>query len=126
MELHVIRNSQRGFTLVEVLVALVIVAIILLGNMAALSLSYRKNLQNILRDEAVKVAQEEMERYRDSGACDASVTRTRQIRNYQWNFTVNCDENPLSGGITQVTIRVSWQYPEGQNHSFRMVSYVQQ
>ena len=61
MELHVIRNSQRGFTLVEVLVALVIVAIILLGNMAALSLSYRKNLQNILRDEAVKVAQEEME-----------------------------------------------------------------
>jgi len=124
MELHAIRN-RKGFTLVEVLVAMVIMAIILLGNMAALSLSYRRNLQNILRDEAVKVAQEEMERYRDSGACDAVVTRTRQIRNYQWTFTVNCGENSLSGGITQVTIRVSWQYPEGQNHSFSIVSYVQ-
>ena len=108
----------------EVLVALVIMAIILLGNMAALSLSYRRNLQNILRDEAVKVAQEEMERYRDRGTCDASVSR--QIRNYQWTFNVNCATNSLlAGRITELTVTVSWQDPEGQNHSFRMVSYVQ-
>jgi len=125
MELHVIRNSQRGFTLVEVLVALVIIAIILLGNMAALSLSYRRNLQNIFRDEAVKVAQEAMEVYRDSASCPSSPV-TRQIRNYQQQFQVACDLTSLmNGNITQLTVTVSWEYPEGESHSIEMVSYVE-
>ena len=125
MELHVIRNSQRGFTLVEVLVALVIIAIILLGNMAALSLSYRRNLQNIFRDEAVKVAQEAMEAYRDNASCPSSPV-TRQIRNYQQQFQVACNPTSLmDGNITQLTVVVTWEYPEEQIHRIRMVSYVE-
>ena len=125
MELPVIRNSQRGFTLVEVLVALVIIAIILLGNMAALSLSYKRNLQNILRDEAVRVAQEAMEVYRDSASCPPSPVM-RQIRNYQQQFQVVCNETSLMDGkVTQLTVVVSWEYPEGQSHSIEMVSYVE-
>lgn len=117
-------KDKGGFSLLEVLVALVIVAIILLGNMVALSLSYRRNVENILRDEAVRVAQELMEVYRDNGSCPSPVSR--QIRNYQQTFQVSCNSTSLmDGNIVQLTITVSWIDPQGQSHNIEMVSYVE-
>ena len=119
--------KKEGLTLIEVLVAMVITAVILLGSMAAISYSYRQNVENSIRDEAVKVAQEQMEQYRDSGGCDASVVR--QFRNFTVSFSISLttiDHDP----VKQLQITVSWNHPweEAQpnvyTHSVSMESYL--
>jgi len=123
--------GNRGFTLLEVLIALTILAIILLGNMAALSISYRKNVENILRDEAVRVAQEYADRYRDTkseASCD--VTVQRQVRNFTVSYVVDCTPTLYSIGglanvITELSVQVTWNDPQGNSHNVTMVSYVQ-
>lgn len=53
-------SSNRGFTLVEMLVAMVIILVALLGLVQATLLSIEHNLKNLLRDEAVRLAEEQM------------------------------------------------------------------
>ena len=53
-------SSNRGFTLVEMLVAMVIILVALLGLVQASLLSIDNNLKNLLRDEAVRLADEQM------------------------------------------------------------------
>ena len=55
MEQVVCHDKRQGFTLIEVLVALVILAIMLLGLYYSLIVSYKYSISNILRDEAVKL-----------------------------------------------------------------------
>lgn len=126
---RIVKLDSQGFTLIEVLVALTILAIILLGNLAALSISYRKNVENLLRDEAVRIAQEYADRFRatkNEADCDVSVLR--QVRNYTVTYTVDCTPTSRSIGnvdITKLTVQVSWNDLEGNLHSIEMVSYVQ-
>ncbi|WP_456342734.1 type IV pilus modification PilV family protein [Thermovibrio sp.] len=59
------RASRGGFTVLEVLVASAIFAIVSLGLVAGLVLSYRITLSNQLRDEAVSILREEVELIRE-------------------------------------------------------------
>jgi prepilin-type N-terminal cleavage/methylation domain-containing protein len=53
-------SNKRGFTLIEMLVAMVIILVALLGLVQAAFLSIDNNLKNLLRDEAVRLAEEQM------------------------------------------------------------------
>jgi prepilin-type N-terminal cleavage/methylation domain-containing protein len=53
-------SSNRGFTLIEMLIALVIILLGLLGLLNAAFLSIDNNLKNLLRDEAVRIAEQQM------------------------------------------------------------------
>jgi len=122
-------EKEDGFTLLEVLVALTILAIILLGNMAALSLSYRKNVENILRDEAVRVAQEYADRYRDSHneAVCKNVVERRQVRNFEVEYSIDCNATSTAvTKLTDLTVQVTWTDFQGEIHSITMRSYVQE
>jgi prepilin-type N-terminal cleavage/methylation domain-containing protein len=56
---HPIQN-QRGFTLIEIMIALVVFMIIMLGVAAGMIQSIRVNKANAVRDEAVRLATDDL------------------------------------------------------------------
>jgi type IV pilus assembly protein PilV len=124
MEIH----NKKGFTLVEALVALSILAILLLGLLSSLIVSYEISTKNVIRDEAVKIAEEYAEKYRnmDLNSIPASDTKTetRQIRNATVNFLITTTSTPISANkLKQVTITVEWNY-KGKHYTHTITTIV--
>jgi type II secretory pathway pseudopilin PulG len=111
-------------TLVEVLVAMAIVFIIFLGMSSAGLVVLDQNIKNSQRDEAVGVAEMEMQEARNtpftvlaSAADNVSMpidNVSRQIRGLNVNYGVWRTVNHLDGNNLQVTIRVTWNRTENQ------------
>jgi type II secretory pathway pseudopilin PulG len=120
-------------TLVEVLVAMAIVFIIFLGMSSAGLVVLDQNIKNSQRDEAVSVAEMELQHVRNTQySVLASATNnlsvsidnvTRQIRGLNVNYGVwrtvrHLDLLDLQSPL-QVTIRVAWSRIEnGQTRSY--------
>jgi type IV pilus assembly protein PilV len=71
-------SSDGGFTLIEFLVAIVILTVGMLGLLQAVNVAVNNNLQNVLRNEAVMVGDGEMAKEIANGFELASVS----IKNY--------------------------------------------
>ncbi len=105
-------------TLIEVLVAMVIVFIVFLGMSSAGLVVLDQNIKNTQRDEAVSVAEMEMQQLRNTPfnvlalATDnvpVSIgTVPRQIRGLTVNYGVWRTVNHLNSNNLQVSIRVMW------------------
>ncbi|WP_029520371.1 prepilin-type N-terminal cleavage/methylation domain-containing protein [Persephonella sp. IF05-L8] len=124
MEIH---KSKKGFSLIEALVALFILALLLLGLLSSLIVVYDNSTKNLLRDEAVKIANEYAEKYRNmdfsSIPPSASVTEERKIRNAQVTYTVNVNSSDINNQIKRVQITVNWTY-KGKNYSHTVETLV--
>lgn len=116
-------KNERGMTIIEVLVSLVIVFIIFLGISAAGIVSLNANIRNELRDEAVSVADGELQEARRA-AFDNLVTLSpdnvvRRIRSVDRPFTVTRAVSNLDADNRQVTILVAWtRVEDGQTKSY--------
>jgi Tfp pilus assembly protein PilV len=124
LDIPVLKNSASGMTLVEVLIAMTIVFIVFLGMSSAGLVVLDQNIKNSQRDEAVSVAEMELQRVRNTPfatiANDNHVVY-RQIRGLNVGYAVaRTVANP--DGTTpvndpnnrQVTINVTWSRIE--NH----------
>ncbi len=117
-------KNNDGMTLVEVLVAMAIVFIIFLGMSSAGLVVLDQNIKNSQRDEAVSVAEMEMQEARNtlfsiltSAPDNVSVSIdnvSRQIRGLNVNYGVWRTVNHLNGNNLQVAIRVAWNRIENQ------------
>jgi len=58
-------EKEKGFSLVEVMIALVVLLLVFMGLMQTALLSIDSNMRNILRDEALKIAAERLEETRN-------------------------------------------------------------
>ena len=132
IKIIVLRNSE-GFTLVEVLVSMVIMAIIFLGLLQSITIYIRENLANSMRDEAVKIAQEcaeslrNLEKCTNSSSGDTTITDTisRNFRSFTQNFTITySNPNKFSSGTNNATIIVNYEYPQGKNHTYQLQTVV--
>lgn len=127
--------NQKGVTLVEVLISLVILLIVFMGLIQASILSINHNLRNAMRDEAVRVASEYMSRARSTANIDniagaqsaanlcpavftaaapLSTAVNRGIRNIKQQFivtTTGCYTD-TTYSIAEATITVAYIYPE--------------
>lgn len=102
--------------------ALLILAVILLGNLAALNLAQRWNLKNVLRNEALSLARKCLE-----GNCTSTAIKVRNI-----DVSYNVTFSPCTGnstffndlGLKCQSVVVSWNDPYGESHNVALIAYV--
>ncbi|MDR3570218.1 MAG: prepilin-type N-terminal cleavage/methylation domain-containing protein [Syntrophobacteraceae bacterium] len=110
-----------GFTLIEVMVALVVLALGMLASIIGIMAALNHSMLNDLRAQAMEIAQEQVEWVENEpfATFDANpgnsypLTVTRKVRNQSVNYTVSLTHNryPATGGthaIYRLTFVVYW------------------
>jgi type II secretion system protein I len=111
------RRRSGGFTLVEVLVALVLFAIVASGLAAFAVQSIRRTSDTRAATGAVLLAQQQLEDLRSLEYDDIAGGITTETLNGM-DFTVNTDvdDDTPAANMKQVRIDVDWDSPLGQRH----------
>ena len=117
-------KNNGGMTLVEVLVAMAIVFIVFLGMSSAGLVVLDQNIRNSQRDEAVSIAEMELENVRTlsfAAIADNNYVATRKIRglNVAYNVATTVANPNGSTPATdpnnrRVTVGVTWSRIENQ------------
>lgn len=138
--------NKRGSSLIELLIAMTILAIVAAALMKSSILVLQKNVQNEIRDEAVRIAEQRMNEIRSGPGgwpVPTSVVTdydginlmagnialpavSRIIRNGQVAYTVNKNVVDLDGvhpnvNTKQVTVTVGWLL-RGQQYNHAVMS----
>jgi prepilin-type N-terminal cleavage/methylation domain-containing protein len=125
--------NKKGFTLDEVVVALLVLLLVSLALMQTALVSIDTNMRNLLRDEGVRIADEIMgdtkavpfENLNGDGLWYqwAPWPMTVELRNgadipyYPWRMVTDLDESNK-----RVNVWVSWQYKNGwELHNFTTI-----
>lgn len=112
-------RDKRGFTLIEVLITLVILALGMMATTIGIMAGLDHNLINEMRNDAMKIAQEQENAarnmpYANIAAIPSPQTITRQVRNTFVPYTVSVDHQTHGGQngiqITQVVFTVKWNF----------------
>jgi type IV pilus assembly protein PilV len=82
------RPGSAGFTLVEVLMAMLIMTVGLLGMLQAVNVAYQHNSRNKLREEALLVGEEQINDFRSRKYDAITTTVTRVVTRGNRNFSV--------------------------------------
>ena len=151
LEMNVVRD-KKGLTLVEVMIALVIVLLVFLALMQTALVSIDSNMRNILRDEATNIAEQRMNEARDlqfnqtvdnlvsdtvslsadgcvSADCPTGFSTTgdcvpRDVRSISgFKFCTNRTVPVLNTDTKQVTITVGWKW-KGENYTHSISTIV--
>jgi type IV pilus assembly protein PilV len=113
--------NNRGFTLIEFLVAIVILMVGLLGMLQGINLAMDKSMENIFRNEGVMVADDLMMAKRNKSFATISTTIAspgwvtlpggpRYSRGVYKNYSVQQIVNQTTPQTKEVIINVSWNY----------------
>lgn len=116
-------HKRSGYTIVEVLVAVIILAIVLPG-LAGMVIASRKTQVTSLRMEnSVSYGQAVMDelRFLPPERITESGTKTTAIDNQTYNASWICEQNPKGGRNIQIT--VAWKVGE-KSHSTILKGYL--
>ena len=110
-------DNQRGFTLVEFLVAIVILMVGMLGMFQAVNVAMDKNLENVFRTEAVMLADDKMmfERSRAFNSVSTTVANPpkimeeRNVRGIQKKYSTQKIVTQATTKSKEIIINVTWQ-----------------
>lgn len=119
------RKRNNGFTLVEVLVALLILTLSMLAIFEGLVLLSHINLQNLLRDEAVRIAEEKINSLRNSNFSETEGTQllSRRVKNFTKDFMVSWRLEPISTAASALKVDVKWVLT-GKEYTHSVISIV--
>lgn len=114
-----------GFSLVEMMIATFILAVSILALTSLTITSIQVNLENDLRNTAVRLTSETAEdllRQPIESISDATVNRNLTIRGGTRTFTVTTDVTTLTNDLRQVDIQVTYTH-RGKTSSVNSVVY---
>jgi type IV pilus assembly protein PilV len=122
------KKYSRGFTLIELMVAMVIMTIGMMGLLDVMASYTRINLDNLMRNEAMRINEARMEILRDADfgtltLGDSTNTVTRTIRKSDVAFTVKTTISALSARSRAADVQVTWSFG-GRNHQHRAMSII--
>ena len=109
------RLNNNGFTLIEFLVAIVILSVGLLGLLQTVNISIDNNMTTLLRDEALRVADERLVTEK-SRVFDATSTNTRnenvsvKVVNAFKNYSIAKTTSSVTNNTKSIRIDVTWRY----------------
>jgi prepilin-type N-terminal cleavage/methylation domain-containing protein len=110
-------KKEQGFSLIEVLVALLLMQLVLLALMESAVLIMNTNLRSKLRDIAVQVTEDEIDTYRNikfeeilAGTTSGSTTRTIGKATYTFSFTKTVDDDANNPDLKTVQILTTWNF----------------
>ncbi|MBF0566149.1 MAG: prepilin-type N-terminal cleavage/methylation domain-containing protein [Nitrospirae bacterium] len=110
-------SDGKGFTLVEALVSMVILTVVMLGMLQTIIYVNAVNMKNYLRDEAVRIGQEDIDKQRIIIRSGNTITSTpapitsgllRHFRNMDVQFYL-CRYVTPRGSSTSVSVSIIWQ-----------------
>ena len=121
--------NNRGFTLIEVVVAILIMMVGLLGLLASINLAMDVNTRDYMRDEAVRVGEKAMNTTKNSGYASIATGTTTQtisshVRGITKSYNVRTTVTQLPNS-RQISIVVDWTY-KGQTYFHGVDSVVAQ
>ncbi len=110
-------KDNRGLTLIEVLMAMLVSFIVFLGLTETIVVAVRANVRNALRGEAMRVAEEEINEIRTTPfdnvfngsalvPAEDNVSRTYRLMNKQYRVTRNVTD--IDSSMKQVVVTVFW------------------
>jgi type IV pilus assembly protein PilV len=124
---EIARKRDKGFTLIEVMVAMLILLISMMALLWALSIAVEHNLKNQMMDEAVRIAEDRMNTLRGAafaGLSDGSAVVARSFRNFAVQFTVRWTvENLSTNNSRALRVVVTWNW-KGMDHQHAITSIV--
>ena len=112
---RIVLQNKKGMTLIEIMLALVLLLIVSLALMQTALVGIQTNMQNSARDEAVSVAEMRMNDLRNTpfdsltattGTIETGVSRS--IRNFSLNFTPTRTIADINADTKQISISVEW------------------
>jgi type IV pilus assembly protein PilV len=124
---RIVLHDNKGLTLVEVMIALVVLLLVSLALMQTALVSIDANMTNILRDEAVSIAETRMNQARnvpfDTLVSDgADIPIARNVRNIiGFTYATRMTVNNLNIDNRQVDITVGWAW-KGQNYTHNITT----
>jgi type IV pilus assembly protein PilV len=108
-------TNDKGVTLIEIMIALVILMIASLALMQTALLGISMNVQNAMRDEAVNVAEMEMNDLRNLpfdniNTAATSTVASRNLRGFIINYAISPQVVDINSNSKQINISVAWNY----------------
>lgn len=124
----IVHSDNSGFTLLELMAAMVIMMVGLLGLLQTVNVALLHNMSNQLRNDAVLVADEQMafEMTKPFDLISSTTSAkpvSRPVYNAFKNYSVVKTGANVSSSTKSVAIVVSWTY-KGQNYSHSVSSLI--
>jgi len=123
-------SNNAAFTLLEVLVAMVILMVGLLGMLKAINLSIITNVQNSMRTQAASVAEDQLARKKSlpfdnitTGTTAKTLAVPIAMRSTVLNYNVTYFVDDISTESKRINIGVRWSY-KGNNYEHVVSSIV--
>lgn len=135
--LTTVGQNKRGFTLVEVVIAMFLLLVCMLGLLNAAVVMMEHNLGNILRDEAIRVGAQEMNGLKNTNfdllipAGWVCAEEGRKIRGGDINYNVCSQITSPSVNTRQLEVAIGWNHrgtgslvPTGRKYQHSISSLV--